>query len=199
MNHRMNEQELIDGLIIQNRESIQYLVNNYQKNVIKTAYYFVANMEDAEDLSQEVFLEILKSIGRYKKKSSLNTWIYRITVNKSLDHLRKQKRRDVLHQLGTFIQISHDGPNSYVNEPVTVDTGNDEKEKRKILDNAVNSLHENQKIAFILNKYDELPYKEIAEIMNLSLSSVESLIHRAKMNLQKKLVNYFSEYANKNR
>ena len=89
----MTEQELLDGLINQNREAIQYLVNSYQKNVIKTAYYFVANMEDAEDLSQEIFLEIIKSIGHYKKKSSLYTWIYRITVNKSLDHLRREKRR----------------------------------------------------------------------------------------------------------
>lgn len=195
----MTEQELIEGLITQNKESIQYLVNNYQKNVIKTAYYFVANMEDAEDLSQEVFLEILKSIGRYKKKSSLYTWIYRITVNKSLDHLRRQKRKNVLHQMVTLIQVSHDGTNRYDNEPPTMDTRNDDKEKRKILDTAVNLLPENQKIAFILNKYEELAYKEIAEIMNLSLSSVESLIHRAKLNLQKKLVNYFSEYAKNNK
>jgi RNA polymerase sigma-70 factor (ECF subfamily) len=195
----MTEQELIDGLITQNKEAIHYLVNNYQRNVIKTAYYFVANMEDAEDLSQEVFLEILKSIGRYKKNSSLYTWIYRITVNKSLDHLRKQKRRNVLHQIGIFMQVSNDGMNRSDNEPAITDTRNDDKEKRKILDTAVNSLPENQKIAFILNKYEELAYKEIAEIMNLSLPSVESLIHRAKMNLQKKLMNYFSEYANKNK
>ncbi|MCX6250901.1 MAG: RNA polymerase sigma factor [Bacteroidetes bacterium] len=191
----MTEQELIDGIITQNKEAIQTLVNNYQKNVIKTAYYFVASMEDAEDLSQEVFLEILKSIGQYKKNSSLYTWINRITVNKSLDHLRKQKRRNILHQIGTIIQVSHDGMNRNNSEPAIMDTTNDDKEKRKILDTAVNSLPENQKIAFILNKYDELAYKEIAEIMNLSLSSVESLIHRAKMKLQKKLVNHFSEYA----
>ena len=195
----MTEQRLIEGLIIQNKDAIEYLVNNYQKNVIKTAYYFVANMEDAEDLSQEVFLEILKSIGRYKQNSSLFTWIYRITVNKSLDHLRRQKRRDALHQISTFIKVSNDGTNRNDTEPAVMDNRNDDKEKRKILDNAVNSLPENQKIAFILNKYDELSYKEIAEIMNLSLSSVESLIHRAKMNLQKKLVNHFSEYANKNK
>ena len=98
---RMNEQELIDGLIIQTKDAIQYLVNTYQKNVIKTAFYFVSNMEDAEDISQEVFLEIIHSIKRYSKQSSLYTWIYRITVNRSLDHLRKQKRRNFLYQIGT--------------------------------------------------------------------------------------------------
>jgi RNA polymerase sigma-70 factor (ECF subfamily) len=190
----MTEQQLIEGLIIQNKGAIEYLVNNYQKNIIKTAYYFVANMEDAEDLSQEVFLVILKSISRFKKNASLYTWIYRITVNKSLEHLRRQKRRNILQTVGSFLKVSSDGTNSDDNKLATMDTRNEDKEKRKILDSAVNSLPENQKIAFILNKYEELAYKEIAEIMNLSLSSVESLIHRAKLNLQKKLVNYFSEY-----
>ena len=195
----MTEQELVGGLINQNKEAIQYMVHNYQKNVIKTAYFFVANMEDAEDLSQEVFLEILKSIGRYKKSATLYTWIYRITVNKSLDHLRKQHRRSFVQKMGTILRISPDGMNLDENEPEVLDTRNDDNEKRNILDNAVNSLPENQKIAFILNKYEELAYKEIAEIMNLSLSSVESLIHRAKLNLQKKLANHFSEYASKNK
>ncbi|MCX6234305.1 MAG: RNA polymerase sigma factor [Bacteroidetes bacterium] len=135
----MTELELVDGLITQNKEAIQYLVNNYQKNVIKTAYYFVANMEDAEDLSQEVFLEILKSIGRYKKNSSLYTWVYRITVNKSLDHLRRQKRRNFLHQMGTFIKVSHDETNRNDSEPAIIDTRNDDKEKKKSL--IVLSIH----------------------------------------------------------
>jgi len=191
----MTESELIAGLINQNKETIQYLVNTYQKNVIKTAYYFVENIEDAEDLSQEVFIEIIKSIGRYKRNASLYTWIYRITVNKSLDHLRRQKRRRQIHQIGSFFNVLQDEGVKQGSDPVILDTRNDDNEKRKVLESAVNSLPENQKIAFILNKYEEMAYKEIAEIMNLSVSSVESLIHRAKMNLQKKLVSYFSEYA----
>ncbi|MEI7499683.1 MAG: RNA polymerase sigma factor [Bacteroidota bacterium] len=194
----MTEKELIDGLIVQNKAAIHYLVDNYQNNIIKTAYYFVDNMEDAEDLSQEVIMEILKSIGKYQKNSKLYAWIYRITVNRSLDHLRKQKRRSIVKRLESLIRISSDGDSRYSDDPATTDTQNDDNEKRKILDTAVNSLPRNQKIAFILSKYDELSYKEITEIMNLSLSSVESLIFRAKLNLQKKLVNYFSEYSTNN-
>ena len=195
----MTDQQLIEGLIIQNRNAIHYLVANYQKHVIKTAYYFVSNMEDAEDLSQDIFLEILKSISRFKKNASISTWIYRITVNKSLDHLRRQKRRNIIHTMGSLFKDPSDGTNRDDNKLSTMDTRNDDKEKRVIIDKAVNSLPENQKIAFILNKYEELAYKEIAEIMNLSLSSVESLIHRAKLNLQKKLVSYFSEYGTQNK
>ncbi|MCX6242141.1 MAG: sigma-70 family RNA polymerase sigma factor [Bacteroidetes bacterium] len=191
----MTESELVEGLINQNKIAIQYLVDHYQKDVIKTAYYFVAIMEDAEDLSQEVFLEVFRSISRYKKNASLSTWIYRITVNKSLDHLRRQKRRNIFNQVKSFIQVSHDGTNVISKEQPTLDTRNEDNEKRQILDMAVNSLPENQKIAFILNKYEEMAYKDIAEIMDLSVSSVESLLHRAKLNLQKKLVNYFSDYA----
>lgn len=191
----MTEQELADGLIRQDRPAIQHLVEHYQKDVIKTAYYFMSNMEDAEDLSQEVFIEILRSIKHYRRSSSLSTWIYRITVNKSLDYLRKQKRRNMFRQARSFIQPSSSQTNLPFRELPLMDTRNDDNEKRKILDAAVNALPGNQKIAFILNKYDEMSYKEIAEIMNLSVASVESLLHRAKLNLQKKLVNYFSEYA----
>jgi RNA polymerase sigma factor (sigma-70 family) len=191
----MTEQALIDGLINQNKEAILYLVNNHQKNIIKTAYYFVSNMQDAEDLSQDVLLEIIRSIGRYKRESSLITWIYRITVNKSLDHLRKQKRRNIFQTMGSFLINGTPEKIKSNNEPSMTDNTYEDREKRKVLDMAVNSLPQNQRIAFILSKYDDLAYKEISEIMNLSLSSVESLIHRAKINLQNKLANYFSEYA----
>ena len=191
----MTEQELIAGLITQNKAAIEHLVESYQNKIIKTANNFVDNMEDAEDLSQEVFMEVLRSIGRYRKKSALSTWIYRITVNRSLDHLRRQKRRNIVQRLESFMRISNDGGDRYTVEPATMDKQYEESEKRKILDKAVNSLPENQRIAFVLSKYDDLSYKEIADVMNLSLPSVESLIFRARMNLQKKLVNYFSEYA----
>ncbi|MEI6899077.1 MAG: RNA polymerase sigma factor [Bacteroidota bacterium] len=181
----MTEQQLVGGLINQNKGAIECLVNKYQKNVIKTAFYFVANLEDAEDLSQEVFLEIIKSINRYQKKASLHTWIYRITVNKSLDHLRRQKNRSILQTVGSLLKGSSDGGDRDQYEHTTIDTRNEDKEKRKILDTAINSLPENQKIAFILSKYEDLSYKVIAEIMNLSISSVESLIHRAKLNLKR--------------
>lgn len=195
----MTEQQLIDGLINQNKDAILYLVSTRQQNIIKTAYYFVANMQDAEDLSQEVLLEILRSVGLYKKVSSLNTWIYRITVNKALDHLRKQKRRNIIQTIGSFLMNIQEEKIASHHEPSFRDHTNEDRENRKILDTAVGSLPQNQKIAFVLNKYDELTYKEISEIMNLSLSSVESLIHRAKMNLQTKLANYFSDYAKNNR
>ncbi len=191
----MTEQELIEGILNHDRKAVQSLVDLHQKTVIKTAFYFVDNMHDAEDLSQEVFIEIIRSIGKYQGKASLKTWIYRITVNKSLDFIRKRKRIDFVHRLESLFSFRVDGDDSYIKEPGMTDDRVSDRETGLIIEKAVATLPENQRVAFVLNKYDELSYKAISEIMNISLSSVESLIHRAKMNLQKKLVTHFSEYS----
>jgi len=193
----MTDQELITGILNNDKPVIQFLVNKYHKQVITTAYHFVHDMDDAEDLAQDVCIEILESIGRFKRTSSLSTWIYRITVNKSLNFVRKNKRKHLVKQFETFFHRTDGNAATIISEPSANDTSYDNIEKKKILDSAINSLPENQKTAFILSKYEELSYKEITEIMNLSLASVESLLQRAKQNLQKKLIVQFSEYSNK--
>lgn len=190
---------MIEGLIKHDRIAINSLVNIYQKKVIKTAFYFLQNMEDAEELSQDIFIDILDSSRRFRKAATLSTWIYRITVNRSLNLLKKNRRKNIFHSLEEyFINKTRD------NEPDPAFKGAEaeisrmeENERREILNKAVQSLPENQKIAFIFNKYEELSYKEISEIMNTSLSAVESLIHRAKLNLQQRLATHFSEYKKK--
>lgn len=189
----MTDKELAEGIANQDRRSIHTLVTKYQEKVIKTAFYLVQDMEDAEDLSQEVFMEVIRSIHQYQHKATLYTWIYRITINKSLDHMRKKKRRGFIQRLESMTGISMDGSSGIHKDAMIAETHMETKEKRHVLDTAINSLPENQKIAFTLNKFDELSYKEIAEIMNLSVSAVESLLHRAKLNLQKKLVRYYEK------
>jgi RNA polymerase sigma-70 factor (ECF subfamily) len=193
----MTDQELIEGLLTHDRTAIHTLVDKYQKKVIKTAYYFLQNMEDAEDLSQDIFIDILDSSQRFRKASTLSTWIYRITVNKSLNLVKKNRRKKIFHSLQDYFDKKPNDSRPIHNEPVITTSPLEENERREILNNAIQSLPENQKIAFILCKYEELSYKEIAEIMNMSLSSVESLIHRAKLNLQKRLATHFSEYIKK--
>jgi RNA polymerase sigma-70 factor, ECF subfamily len=193
----MTDHELIEGLKRQDRIAIHTLVNTYQKKVIKTAFYFLQNMEDAEELSQDIFIDILDSAGNFRKASSLSTWIYRITVNRSLNLVKKNSRRKVFQSLEDYFSKKKNDDDQPLSEPGVVSTPFEENEKREILNKAIQSLPENQKISFVLSKYEELSYKEISEIMNLSLSSIESLIHRAKLNLQKKLVKHFSEYKNK--
>jgi RNA polymerase sigma factor (sigma-70 family) len=193
----MTEPDLIDGLMQRDNESIRAFVRQYQPAVIKTAFHFTGNMQDAEDISQEVLLEVTRSIGRYRRGASLGTWVTRIAINRSLDHLRREHRRGILQSLSIFKQGRGDEGASVTREPVSRDHPAGDRETRAILDKAVNSLPENQRIAFILSKYEERTYREIAEVMNVSLASVESLIHRAKLNLQQRLAGYFSEYVKK--
>jgi len=190
----MTDEELIEGIKCRDRVALEHLVATHQQKVIKTAYYFLGNMEDAEDLSQEVFIGIVDSIAMFRKKSSLTTWIYRITVNQSLNFLKKRQRRAVFSRIGALFNPTRTGYQNSYREPFINEDPVEASELRGILKHAVGQLPENQQIAFILSQYDDRPYKEIAEIMELTLSSVESLIHRAKMNLQKRLISGFSEY-----
>ena len=191
----MTDQELITGILNNDKTIIQFLVNKYHRQVITTAYHFVHDMDDAEDIAQDVCVEILQSIGRFKRSSSLSTWIYRVTVNKSLNFVRKNKRKQLVKHFESFFYKADGSGGSTIAEPIENENFFDKNEKKMILDKAINSLPGNQKTAFILSKYEELSYKEITEIMNLSLASVESLLQRAKQNLQKKLIVQFSEYS----
>lgn len=190
----MTDPELIEGILRRDRNALQYLVNCYQKRVIKTAFYFVGNMEDAEDLSQEIFLDIIHSMNSFKHSSSLSTWIYRITVNKSLNMVKKQQRRGMMIRLESlFIHQAEHGAEK-VTEPSVLPTDVEQDEKRELLHAAIHRLPENQRIAFVLCKFDDQSYKQIADIMKIGLPAVESLIYRAKVNLQKHLMHHFSEY-----
>ena len=191
----MTDQELIAGIIARDKHAVQFLVSHYHKQVIKTAHHFVRNMDDAEDLAQDVCIEILESVRHFKGSSSLSTWIYRVTVNKSLNFVRKNKRKQLIGQVESIFKRSNGINENMVPEPSVIDNTFDDKERRQILDKSINSLPENQRIAFVLNKYEDLPYKQIAEIMNVSIASVESLLQRAKQNLQKRLIHQFSEYS----
>jgi RNA polymerase sigma-70 factor (ECF subfamily) len=146
------------------RTAINYLVNTYQKKVIKTAYYFIGNMEDAEDLSQEIFIEIIKSVDSFKGRSAFSTWVYRIVVNRSLNTIRKNKRRGVFSSIEQIFQRRNGADVTTLNEPADHCGPLDLKETKEILNKALSELPENQRIAFVLSKYEELSYKEIAEI-----------------------------------
>jgi RNA polymerase sigma-70 factor (ECF subfamily) len=188
----MTDKELIRRLIDGDQEAFRSLVDNYQDLVFNTCYNLIRNTEDAEDVAQDVFIEIYESIHQFRSESKLSTWLYRIAINKSLNHIRKYKWKSRVSSIENFfageknVKLEIEDPHAH-NSPESIDYS----ERAKVLQNAINNLPENQRIAFTLCKYDELSYQEITEIMNLSLSSVESLIHRAKLNLQKKLVNYY--------
>ena len=171
------------------------LVFEHQDRVLNTCYRFVHNREDAEDVAQEVFMEVHRSIGDFRGESRLSTWIYRIAVTKSLDFIRKKKRKK---RFGQIIPL-FGGEDKKEFQLAAEDTQNPEmtleqKERQQTLKQAVDSLSENQRISVTLSKYEGFSYKEIAEIMDTSVSSVESLIFRGMQNLKKKLTQYYESH-----
>ena len=175
-------------------EAFQHLVDRYHYKVINTCYGFVHNKEDAEDLAQEVFLEVYSSISRFREESKLSTWIYRISVTKSLDFIRKTTRKKRVGFLRSVFGKDTEIEQVHAFPATNPHTSLEQQERANILQQAVDSLAENQKIAITLSKYEGFSYQEIADIMGTSLSSVEALIHRAKKNLQKKLYQYYEEW-----
>ncbi|HXR82864.1 MAG TPA: RNA polymerase sigma factor [Hanamia sp.] len=186
----MNERELIALLKKKDREAFKIIVETWQSMVYNAAIGLLQNAEDAEDTAQEVFMQVYESIGSFKEESKFSTWIYRITVSKSLDHLRKKKRKKRF----AFVQSLYGKDDGIMIEPPDFfhpGVKMENKENAAVLFKAIDQLPLNQKIAFVLNKIENLSYKEIGQIMKSSESSVDSLLQRAKKSLQKNLKDYY--------
>ncbi len=176
-------------------EVFEALIQAYQDRVVSTCSRFVHHQSDAEDVAQEVFVEIYQSIGSFRGESKLSTWIYRISVMKSLDFLRKQKR---MKRLGHMKRVLgwEDQPDEVVLQ-ASQEAGPDEilevQESQEALRQAVESLPQSQRIAITLHKLEQLPTTEVSEIMGTTVSAVEGLIHRAKKRLHKTLTHYYDK------
>ena len=184
----MGEQEIIAGIKQNNNEVFRQLVDKYQQMVLNTCYGFVNDRDDAKDLTQDVFIEFYNSIHSFRGDAKISTWLYRVAVNKSLNFIRKNKRKQLFGNLESMFAGKNEPQSS---GSYNTDAGMENDERTLALNKALGSLPKNQRIAFTLHKIDGVPYSEIAEIMNVSLSSVESLIHRARTNLKKKLLNFY--------
>lgn len=188
----MTENEFIEGLRNQHANTYGKLLDDFQQKVFATCISFVPNKEDAEDIAQEVFLEVFNSIQKFKGDSKLSTWIYRITTNKCLEFIRKRntKKRFAFLQsiMGNEIPMDKTSYFTEMNHPGVI---LENKEKSETLFFAINQLPDAQKVVFTLHKVDGKSYQEISDITEKSVSSVESLMFRAKKNLQKLLENFY--------
>ena len=188
----LNESTFIADLQAGKREAYSRLLDEYEQRVFRTCLSFVPNKEDAEDIAQEVFVEVFRSIHKFQGNSKLSTWMYRISTNKSLEFIRKKntKKRFAFVQsiFGNEIPIDKTSYFTEMNHPGIL---LENKEKSETIFRAINQLPEAQRIVFTLHKIDGLSYKEVGEITEKSVSSVESLMFRAKKNLQKILANFY--------
>jgi RNA polymerase sigma factor (sigma-70 family) len=188
----LNEWTLIDQLKKGDESAFKFIVDTWKDMVYNTALSIVQQPEDAEDVTQEVFVQVYQSIDGFKRESKFSTWLYRITLSKAMDNERRKKRKKrfafVKSLFGEGNDVVADIPD--FNHPgVTLDN----KEKAANLFTAMQALPDNQRIAFILNKVEGLSYHEISEVMDSTVSAVESLLHRAKANLRRQLKSYYEQ------
>lgn len=184
----MTEAEIIEKLQKGSEQAFKELVEKYQKLVVNTCFGMLHDKDDAEDVAQDVFIEVFRSVENFRADSKISTWLYRIAVNRSLNFIRDNKKRKWFQSFEDAVKSKNAIPENFTSgNSENADFNLENDQRANMLHEAINSLPENQKVAFSLNKYEDLSYKEISEVMDLSVSSIESLIHRAKRNLQKKL------------
>jgi RNA polymerase sigma-70 factor (ECF subfamily) len=181
----------IEALKKGSQSAFNSLIATFSQKVYNLSLGILQNEEDAEDVTQEIFTTVFLSINQFKGDSKLSTWIYRISVNKCQEFLRKKTRKKrfgfiiPIDKTESTIQIS----SNFMHPGLELEN----QERGAILFAAINALPENQKTAFTLFNLESIPYEEIAQIMNTSLSAVESLIFRARQNLKKSLSDYYEE------
>ncbi len=182
----MNDVELLNKIKTGEKNAFNNLVTIYQNRILNTCFRFILNKKDAEDICQEVFIEIFQSIHSFKADSKLSTWIHRIAISKCLDELKKRKRKKRITSIGKLLHI--DDFSNWIGGGKQADEAIQEIEQLKEITIALNVLPDNQRIAFTLSKIEGYTNSEIAEIMNTTILAVESLIYRGKKAIGAKLV-----------
>lgn len=182
----MDEKQLIEQLKQGDEPAFRWLVNNYRNRVYHTVLNLLQNNKEAEDAAQETFIEVHRSIKGFREEASLATWISRIATRKAIDKLRRQKTRE---KWTNWWGKENNEVEVFEHPGILAEN----KEKASILFKAIQSLPEKQRIAFTLIKVQGMPYEEACEILQQNIKAVESLIGRARLNLQKLLAEHYKQ------
>ena len=157
---------------------------------------YVRNREDAEEITQDVFIEVFRSANNFKGDASVTTWLYRITVNKSLDYLKHQKRQK---RFAFFTSLFDTSSGELLHQPTDAfhpGIALENQENAAMLFQAIDKLPDKQKTAYLLTKVEGLNNIETAGVMSVSVGAVESLLQRATENLKKQLAGLYKALQN---
>ncbi|MEO6584562.1 MAG: RNA polymerase sigma factor [Ferruginibacter sp.] len=164
------------------------IVNRWQDMVYNTALSIVQQEQDAEDITQEVFVKVYEQKKNFRQESQFSTWIYRITINTALDAEKKKKSAKHGGLIKRLFRITEKEEPAHFNHPAVL---MDKKEQAAVLFKALKKLPGKQRLVFTLKKMEGLSNNDIAEIMKCSHTAVESLMARALINLRKLLADYY--------
>ena len=190
INNTASSEELMARVAEGDEDAFEILVNRHQTSILNLVYRFIGDRTQAKDLAQEVFIRVWESAKSYEPKAKFTTWIYRITANLCFNELKSSRRRKWF----SFNWSDEDGEHTF--EETLSDSAPSaedlllEKERSRQISDALQSLPDNQRMAVVLKRYEDLSYQEIAQIIGCSVSAVESLLVRAKRTLQEKMKNF---------
>ena len=172
-------------------EAFDELVERNTPKVHALVLRFLGDQGQVEDLAQEVFLRVYRTAARYEPSAKFTTWLYRIAANLSFNVLRSRKKAQV-RQLRTAESDDSDSFTEDVEDDRHLPPHErlDQEELRQKIAAAIQDLPENQRVAIVLNKYEDKSYEEIAEVLDCSTMAVKSLLSRARMNLKSVLQRY---------
>jgi len=172
--------------------AFEELVERFQRRLVGVMHHLVGNPEEAEELAQEVFLRVYRSRAKYRPRSKLSTWLFTIANNLALNCLRSRQRKPVVP-----LNTRDSGPlGPRPAEQLVSDDGTgpsqkmEKKELAAVIQQALGGLNERQRLAVVLNKFEDMNYAEIAEVMGLTTKAVKSLLSRARENLREALSGY---------
>ena len=170
--------DLMGSLANGDRRAFGQLYELFSDKVYNVALGYTQNEQDAEEVTQDVFVKVFHKAAQFKGEAKVSTWIYRITVNVALNLLKKRKRYSFL-SFGKPVkeEIDFEHPGILL----------ERKEDAKVLFKAIHTLPEQQQTAFILSFVEGLPRQQVADIMDTSLKAIEALLQRGKRNLRKSL------------
>lgn len=171
--------------------AFEFLVEKYKQPVINLIYRTVHDLTEAEDLAQNVFVQVYKSAGRYEASAKFSTWLFTIARNLSLNEIRRRSRHPADSMDATMTPDDDQPARQY--EDVKGFSPNDtllHGELEEKIAQAIHELPENQRTAILLCRQDELSYEDIAKVLETSVSATKSLIHRGRETLKQKLKPY---------
>jgi RNA polymerase sigma-70 factor (ECF subfamily) len=168
------------------------LVERFQHRLVGVMHHLVGNADEAEDLAQEVFLRVYRTRKKYTPKAKFSTWLFTIANNLALNALRDRQRRPVLP-----LEVRESGPlgprpaeNAAAARDEPPAHNLQQQELADVIRKALDDLNERQRVAIVLNKFEDMNYADIAEVMGLSVKAVKSLLSRARMKLREALQGY---------
>lgn len=181
---------LVESVRAGNIAAFDRIVHKYKQRIYSIIYNMTSNREDASDLAQECFIKAFRSLDKFQGKSQFFTWLYRIAVNTTLTHLKRNR----LRRFFSFETIQEDGIHPEMMEALSSRIRADRpvllREMQEKLNEALQSLSPKHRTVVVLFEVEDLSHEEIAQIVGTTVGTVRSRLHYAKKHLQAALQPY---------